>query len=153
MNGFMEIISSVFQNEGTIPRRYTCAGLNVSPALLFSEVPAEAKSLALIMDDPDAPGGTFDHWILWNIDPSTTKIVENSRPDEAMEGQNGYGVGQYKGPCPPPGKPHHYFFKLYALDTVLDLPALSSKQTLEQAMQNRILAQAELIGMFAREPQ
>lgn len=147
----MELQSNAFQNGETIPQQYTCAGKNIHPPLQLLGVPEAARSLALIMDDPDAPRSTFDHWIVFNIDPTTTSIEQDSSPPGATQGKNGYGVGDYRGPCPPPGAPHRYSFRLYALDTALDLPALASKSDLEQAMQGHILVQAGLIGVYGRE--
>ncbi|HRD55188.1 MAG TPA: YbhB/YbcL family Raf kinase inhibitor-like protein [Parachlamydiaceae bacterium] len=142
----MEITSPVFEHHQTIPVKYTCQGENISPPLIFKEIPQNTKSLVLIMDDPDAPGGTFDHWLVWNIDPESKGLSEGQQG--LMTGLNSYSNNQYKGPCPPPGKPHRYFFNLYALDTLIDMPASSRKQELEKAIQDHILHKAQLIGIF-----
>lgn len=144
----MKVQSSAFQQGQAIPRRYTCDGEDLSPPLSFSEVPAATKSLAIVMDDPDAPMGTFDHWIAWNIQPSTRELGEGARVER--QGRNGFGVTQYRGPCPPRGPAHRYFFKVYALDTMLDLPVGSTKERLEGAMEGHVLARGELMGMYKR---
>lgn len=145
----MKITSSSFAHNQNIPPKYTCDGENINPPLLFSDIPADAKSLVLISDDPDAPMGTWVHWILWNIDPKTTEIAEKSVPAGAMEGTTSFGETGYGGPCPPSGV-HRYFFKLYALDTKLDLPISAKKEDLEKAIQQHILASAEMIGLYTR---
>lgn len=144
----MKIETSAFQHGKPIPKKYTCQGENVSPALSFHDVPKETQSLVLIVDDPDAPSGTFDHWIGWNIPPATRRIEEGEKLPK--KGKNSYGVLEYKGPCPPPGKAHRYFFKLFALDSSLSLAEGSSKGSVEQAMEGHILARAELIGLYQR---
>lgn len=145
----MKITSSSFAHNQNIPPKYTCDGENINPPLQFSDIPADAKSLVLISDDPDAPMGTWVHWILWNIDPKTTEISEKSVPAGAIEGTTSFGETGYGGPCPPSGV-HRYFFKLYALDTKLDLPISAKKEDLEKAMQQHILASAEMIGLYTR---
>lgn len=145
----MQITTEAFQDGQSIPQKYTCQGENVSPALSFQNIPEEAESLVLIVDDPDAPSGTFDHWIGWNIPPLTRRIEEGEQLPE--KGKNSYGVLEYKGPCPPPGKAHRYFFKLYALDAPLKLGEGASKGKVEQAMKGHILDQAELVGLYQRE--
>lgn len=144
----MEIKSSAFGHKGSIPPEYTCDDRNMSPPLEFSGAPEKTVSFALIVDDPDAPGRVFVHWLAWNI-PSKTKSL-SAEAHVPEEGRNDFGENAYGGPCPPPGKPHRYFFKLYALDTKLDLPKDSGKQQLENAMKGHILAQAELIGLYQR---
>lgn len=144
----MNISSSAFADRGSIPSKYTCDGANSSPPLAFASVPAGAKSLALVVDDPDAPGGTFDHWIVWNIPPNTTSIGEGQSP-QGTSGRNGFGKSGYGGPCPPNGE-HRYQFKLYALDTTLNLPAGASKADLERAMNGHTLAQAQIVGRYRR---
>ena len=129
-----------------IPKKYTCDGANINPALSIENLPEGVKSLALIMDDPDAPNGTFDHWIMWNMPPKTT-IAENSA--RGLQGQNGRKENKYTGPCPPSGT-HHYYFKIYALDTELELKAGADKASLEEAMKGHILSSAELIGLYKR---
>lgn len=144
----MNIRSEAFSSGETIPSKYTCVGENINPPLAFSDVPAEAETLALIMDDPDAPMGTFVHWVVWNIPASVTAIAEHSSP-HGIEGLNGAGKNSYAGPCPPSGE-HRYFFKLYALDSELNLAPDTGKDGLEAAMQGHILAQAELMGKFSK---
>jgi len=144
----LKIESPAFENEGYIPSKYTCDGLNVSPRLVFSDVPPGAVSLALVMDDPDAPMGTFDHWVVWNIPPET-RVVEEGEEPEGVQGKTGFGRQGYGGPCPPSGV-HRYYFKLYALDVRLDLRRGSSKRELERAMEGHILAKAVLMGRYAR---
>ena len=146
----MKITSLVFKNNSTIPEKYTCEGSNISPPLVFSEVPETAQSLALIMDDPDAPAGLWVHWIIWNIDPQTSGIKEDSTPTKSIVGQNTRGINQYGGPCPP-DREHRYFFKLYALDTKLSLTPQSDKNNLEQAMTGHVIEQAELIGLYNKK--
>jgi len=145
----MKISSPAFGQNGTIPKKYTCDGENVNPPLSISQVPPSTQSLVLIMDDPDAPGRTFVHWTLWNIDPKITEIPENEVPEGARQGLTDFGTSGYGGPCPPSGI-HRYFFKLYALDSKLELPSNAKKADLEQAMKGHILAQAELIGLYSR---
>lgn len=149
------LIESVFKSKEPIPKKYTCEGENVSPPLRFSQVPPKSVSLVLIMDDPDAPRGTFDHWIVWNISPTVKELNEGAKEfahlsPSPMQGVNGFGKTYYQGPCPPAGKPHHYHFKLYALDVQLSLPEGASKQQVEKAMDGHILMQAELIGTYQR---
>lgn len=140
--------SPAFENHASIPEKYTCEGENLSPPLIFKETSAKAKSLALIVDDPDAPHGTFDHWIVWNIPIETQSLAEGAKV--GVMGKNGFNVNTYKGPCPPPGKPHRYFFKLYALDVVLELAPGSSKKHLEDAMEGHIVDKATLVGTYQR---
>ena len=149
-NSNMLIASAAFERNSSIPNKYTCDGENVNPPLTFSGVPENAKSLALIMDDPDAPRGTWVHWTMWNIDPSTINITVDSVPAGAVEGTTSSGKSVYGGPCPPSGT-HHYYFKLYALDTILDLNKSSEKQELESAIEGHVLGQAELVGLYSRE--
>jgi Raf kinase inhibitor-like YbhB/YbcL family protein len=145
----LEISSSVFENNGNIPAKYTCTGKDVNPPLLIENVPAKAKSLALIVDDPDAPGGSWVHWVVWNISPGTGKINENSVPAGAMQGLNDFRRNDYGGPCPPSGT-HRYFFKVYALDTVLSLNPNSTKSDVEKAIKGHIIAQAQLVGLYRK---
>ena len=149
----MKLSSPASQHEGTIPEKYTCDGGNINPPLIISSVPSGALSLALIMDDPDVPkdlkpDGMWDHWIVFNIPPGLSEIKEGDEP----EGTHGMGSSQnldYFGPCPP-DREHRYFFKLYALDTKLDLPEKSGKQEVESAMKGHILAETELMGRYNR---
>lgn len=145
----MLITSPSFENNSSIPKKFTCDGGNINPQLLIQNVLTNAKSLALIVDDPDAPSGTFVHWMVWNINPATTEIKEESVPSGSVEGSNGRGSLGYIGPCPPTGT-HHYHFKLYALDTMLALKEGASKADLESAMQGYILEEASFIGLYAR---
>ncbi len=141
----------MFENNQNIPAKYSCNGENINPELDITGIPPEAKSLALIMHDPDAPRpGGFTHWLVWNIRPDMSSIHEASVPVGAVEGSNDRGKPGYTGPCPPPGAPHRYFFKLYALDSELDLPMSAGKQELESEIGKHKLATAELIGLFAR---
>jgi Raf kinase inhibitor-like YbhB/YbcL family protein len=142
----LTITSSVFKNKGVIPAKYTCDGEDVNPPLSFEGVPEGTESLVLIVDDPDAPMGTWDHWVVWNI-PPVEKMEENSIP--GTEGLNDFGKHSYGGPCPPSGT-HRYFFKVYALDTKLDLPSNSRKRNVEKAMEGHILAKGEIIGLYSR---
>jgi len=146
----MKLKSSAFVNNSNLPAKYTCDGQRINPPLLISDVPKEAKSLALIFEDPDAPSKTFIHWILWNIDPTTTEISENSIPTNAKQGTTSAGSTGYFSPCPPSGT-HHYIFKLYALDIVLNLTPNAGKDNLEQAMQGHILDSVELISLYSRQ--
>lgn len=143
----INITSTAFSEGGRIPRKFTCDGDNVNPPLTVDGAPAEAKTLVLIVDDPDAPGGTWDHWVVWDIPPGTD-ILENSVP--GVQGMNDSGRQRYSGPCPPPGT-HRYFFKVYALDTMLRLDPSSTKRDVEVAMKGHILAQGQLIGLYSRE--
>jgi Raf kinase inhibitor-like YbhB/YbcL family protein len=139
--------SPVFENGKHIPVKYTCDGANVNPPLTIDGVPEETKTLVLIVDDPDAPMGVFDHWVVWNIPPTTRKIEENTVP--GTEGMSSYRKHAYGGPCPPYGT-HRYFFKVYALDARLDLKLDSTKRDVEKAMKGNILAEGELVGLYSR---
>jgi Raf kinase inhibitor-like YbhB/YbcL family protein len=143
----MKIESPAFGPDETIPAKYTCDGENINPQLDISGIPADAVSIVLIVDDPDAPVGTWVHWTVWNIDPGTEEIAENSVPGSSVEGVTDFGVPGYGGPCPPSGK-HRYFFKVYALDTTLDLDTNATAKDVEDAMQDHILDSAELIGLY-----
>ena len=149
------LTSSAFADGGAIPTRYTGDGEDVSPPLAWSAVPPETKSLALIGDDPDAPGGTWVHWVIFNLPAETGELPEAVPPDEVLadgsrQGRNDFGHLGYRGPAPPPGRAHRYFFKLYALDTVLDLEAGATKAQLLAAMQGHILAAGQLMGRYKR---
>jgi len=145
----MKLTSSAFENEGSIPAEFTCDGDDVSPPLAISEAPENTKSLALVCDDPDAPVGTWDHWVVFNI-PADTKEIAKATDPQGTGGKNSWGRTGYGGPCPPSGV-HRYFFKLYALDTELDLAEGSGKGEVEQAMEGHILVQAELMGKYQRQ--
>ena len=146
----ISITSSSFQAGGDIPAKFTCDGTNVSPALQIGGVPNEAKSLVLIVDDPDAPRGLFTHWIVWNIDPKTTRVAENSAPTAGVQGTNDFGKRNYGGPCPPSGT-HRYFFKIFALDTKLELKPNARRAELDAAMRGHVLAQGELMGRYSHK--
>jgi len=143
----MLVRSPAFENNKLIPVKYTCDGADVNPPLTIEGVPEETKTLVLIVDDPDAPMGTFDHWIVWNIPSTTRKIEENTVP--GTEGISSYRKHAYGGPCPPYGT-HRYFFKVYALDARLDLKSNSTKKDVEKAMKGHILAEGELLGLYRR---
>ena len=145
----MRIESEAFGHGGQIPAQFTCDGENVSPSFSFAGVPKEARSLVLIMDDPDAPAGLWVHWLVWNISVVTKTIGEGGVPAKATEGMTSFGATSYGGPCPPDGE-HRYFFKLYALDTELELPKETTKDRLEEAMTGHVLDKAELIGLYSR---
>lgn len=150
----IKITSSAFQDGGLIPAKYTCDGADVSPPLQWDNVPQGAKSIALICDDPDAPMGTFVHWVLFNLPAETRQLAEKvaadkTLPSGARQGTSGFGRVGYGGPCPPSGT-HRYFFKIYALDTTLDLPAGARKSDLLKVMQGHILAQGQLVGKYKR---
>jgi len=146
----ISITSSSFQAGGDIPAKFTCDGTNVSPALQIGGVPNEAKSLVLIVDDPDAPRGLFTHWIIWNIDPKTTRVAENSAPAAGVQGTNDFGKRNYGGPCPPSGT-HRYFFKIFALDTKLELKPGARRAELDAAMRGHVLAQGELMARYSHK--
>lgn len=146
----MKLTSSAFTHNSNLPAKYSCDGQGINPPLQIADIPANAQSLVLIFDDPDAPAGTFVHWLVWNIEPQTTTIAENSVPNGAALGSNSARKSSYFPPCPPSGT-HHYVIKLYALDIKLDLVAGANKTVLEQAMQGHILDSAELIGLYQRK--
>lgn len=146
----MKITSIAFENQQKIPSKFTCDGDNVNPPLKIEGVPAGAASLALIADDPDAPAGAWTHWTVWNISPQTSEIMENSMPQGAIQGKTSFGKPGWGGPCPPSGT-HRYFFKLYALDRMLDLTGEASVKELEKAMAGHILESAELVGLYSRQ--
>jgi hypothetical protein len=149
------LTSPVFAAGAVIPNPYTCQGADMSPALTWSGQPIQATSLALVMDDPDAPAGTWVHWVMWNIPATIHLLPENVNKQErlatgAMQGRNDFGKVGYNGPCPPPGHTHRYFFRLYALDVKLTLPPGTKRKELDAAMQGHILAHAEYTGTFQR---
>jgi Raf kinase inhibitor-like YbhB/YbcL family protein len=144
----LTITSSAFKNNQHIPEKYTCSGEGVNPPITIEGIPKGTKRLALILDDPDAVGGIFDHWILYNIPSSQNKIAENS--SVGTQGLNSDQEPKYTPPCPPPGKPHRYTFKVYALDMILNLGENSTKKDLERAMKGHILAIGSLVGIFGR---
>lgn len=149
-----EIKSNAFTNENAIPPKYTCDGANLSPPLSWSDAPSGTKSYALIADDPDAPAGTWVHWVVWNIPHNTSNLKEGMEkapkfPDGTRQGVNDFKRTGYGGPCPPGGT-HRYYFKLYALDLTLEIPANATKAILEAAMKGHILSQATLLGTYSR---
>jgi Raf kinase inhibitor-like YbhB/YbcL family protein len=146
----LTISSPAFQHNGRIPAKYTCDGADINPPLVIVNSSPGAKSLALIVDDPDAPRGTWVHWVVWNIGPDIKEITEHTVPSGASVGMNDFRKRSYGGPCPPSGI-HRYFFKLYALDITLVLASSTTKADLERAMKGHILGQAELIGLYARK--
>lgn len=145
----MKITSPVFEHNQKIPAKYSCDSQGVNPPLVFLDIPKNAKSLALIVDDPDATVGTFGHWVVYNIDPQVLEASENSVPRGGIEGNSSLGKPGWVAPCPPAGT-HRYFFKLYALDIILNLSGNTSKSDLEKAMEGHIIEKAELIGLYQR---
>ncbi len=144
----MRLTSSAFTEGATIPKGYTCDGGDVIPPLTFTDVPHDAKTLALIVDDPDAPVGTWDHWVVWNI-PATASGVEEGRTPDGVVGRNSWKKNAWGGPCPP-DREHRYFFKLYALDAELELTREATKADLQQAMAGHVLAETELMARYER---
>jgi len=150
-NPALKISSTSFANNSTIPAKYSCEGEEVSPPLLISDIPSGTKSLAIILHDPDAPrAGGFTHWVVWNIEPADNKIPENFKGAE--QGLNGTEQPGYKGMCPPSGT-HHYHFRVYALDTKLDLDKKTDKAGLESSMKGHILAEGDLVGLYKKTKQ
>jgi hypothetical protein len=150
----ISIFTDAFEEGGSIPVEYTCDGADVSPGLTWSGVPG-AKSFVLIMDDPDAPVGVFTHWVIYNIPPDVTEFPKGVEKveileDGSLQGVNDFGKIGYNGPCPPPGKPHRYYFKIYALNERLSLKPGATKERLERAMQGHVLATGELMGRYGR---
>ena len=145
----MRLSSGNFSHNVLLPAKYTCDGDDINPSLQISGVPERAKSLALIMDDPDAPAGIWDHWIVFNISPDIVQIEEGAEPS-GIHGLGTSGNLKYHGPCPPSGE-HRYFFKLYALDTMLALGEGASKQEVGRAMEGHVIDQTELVGKYRRE--
>jgi Raf kinase inhibitor-like YbhB/YbcL family protein len=144
------VTSPAFDDGATIPTRFTCDGEEVSPPLAWDGVPADAAELALLVEDPDAPGGTFVHWVVWGIDASAGGLDEGAVPGDASEGANETGESGYAGPCPPPGDPHHYGFTVLALSEPLDLDAGATADDLRQAVEDSVLAQGMLTGLYGR---
>jgi Raf kinase inhibitor-like YbhB/YbcL family protein len=150
-----QISSSAFSEGEMIPKKFSCEGADVSPPLRWSEPPTATHSFALIMDDPDAPAGTWVHWVLYNLPANTKELPEGVEKREqlasgALQGRNDFGKIGYGGPCPPPGKPHRYYFKLYALDSKLEVKAGATKADLERAMKGHTLGQTQLVGRYSR---
>lgn len=146
-NNQLKLISTVFSHNGHIPPQYTCEGKNINPPLIVENIPDGTKTLALIVEDPDAPRGVFTHWIMWNISPNEA-IAEGSNP--GISGTNSFGKRGYGGPCPPSGE-HRYFFKVFALDDKLNLLAGATKEELLDAMKRHIIASAELMGVYQKQ--
>lgn len=150
-----QLSSTAFGAGQMIPNKFTCDGGDISPQISWSAPPKGTQSYALIVDDPDAPAGVWVHWVLYNLSPNANELAEGvgkqeQFPDGTVQGRNDFRKMGYNGPCPPPGKPHRYYFKLYALDVRLDLKAGASKADVERAMKAHALAQAELIGRYGR---
>jgi Raf kinase inhibitor-like YbhB/YbcL family protein len=146
----MKLTSPDFSEGSNIPERFTCDGHDISPALNIEEVPPAAKSLVLIVDDPDAPVGTFTHWLIWNLRPDLSEMMADSSPPGAVQGVNDFGTRGYGGPCPPSGV-HRYYFKLYALDATLELTPQSRRKAVAAAIKGRIIAEATLMGRYAKK--
>ena len=146
----MKITSSVFQDGGDIPLKFSRDGQDINPALRIEGTPSSAKSLLLIMDDPDAPVGLFTHWLVWNIDPKTTEIAEKSVPKGAVQGTNDYPTLGYGGPQPPSGT-HRYYFRIFALDQTLDLKAGAKRAEVDAAMRGHVIAQGQLMGRYSKK--
>ena len=151
----MHLTSTSFQDGSRIPAKYTCSGANLSPQLSWSSPPAKTVSLALTVTDPDAPRGTWVHWVLYNLPAGTRALPEGlpalgQLPDGAFQGRNDFGEIGYGGPCPPPGSPHHYIFTLYALDAKMNLPVGATRAQVEAGLQGHILASGRLVGLFQR---
>jgi Raf kinase inhibitor-like YbhB/YbcL family protein len=151
----LSLQSNAFVHEGDMPRKYTCDGTDVSPALAWNDPPAGTQSFSLIMDDPDAPAGTWVHWVMYDLPAHARELPEGvpkekELKDASRQGRNDFSRLGYGGPCPPRGPAHRYFFKLYALDARLALPPGASKADLEKAMKGHILAQAQLMGRYKR---
>lgn len=147
----MLLTTPAFKNGEPIPRKFTCEGGDINPEFHVQNLPQGTKSLALLMEDPDAPGGIFVHWIVWNIDPSAAFIKEESKPMGSVEGTNSGARTGYTGPCPPrDNPPHRYFFRVYALDVDLSLMPGARKEEFTAAIEGHMLAEAELMGTYAR---
>lgn len=144
----MKLSSSAFQNGGNMPVKFSYEGGNNNPPLKIEGAPGNAKSLLLIVDDPDAPGGLFTHWLVWNIDPKTTSIAQGSAPKDAIEGTNDFGSTGYGGPQPPSGT-HRYYFKIFALDQSLNLLAGAKRREVAKAMKGHVIAQTQLMGRYS----
>lgn len=159
VNAFaLEIKSSVFENKGYIPERYTCTTQNISPSLLWEGAPSNTKSFVLICDDPDAPYKTWVHWVVFNIPGDMSSIKEDIAKEQMgslgiLQGANDFGEAKYGGPCPPQGKPHRYFFRLYALDKLLSLKEGAAKKDVVEAMQGHIIAETKMFGFYQRRAQ
>ena len=152
----LQITSPAFSEGHPIPAKYSCEGSDISPPLKWTNAPASTKSFALIADDPDAPVGTWVHWVLYDLPPNTTELPEDVAKAQvisngAKQGLNSWPRLGYGGPCPPPGKPHRYFFKLYAVDTMLNLKPGATKKDVEAAIKGHVLAEGRLMGTYQRK--
>jgi Raf kinase inhibitor-like YbhB/YbcL family protein len=152
----LQITSTAFSEGQPVPAKYSCEGSDISPPLAWTNAPANTKSFALIADDPDAPMGTWVHWVLYDLPPSTNALPEDVAKTQYIAGNAKQGLNSwprlgYGGPCPPPGKPHRYFFKLYALDRMLDLKPGLTKKDVEAAMEGHVLAEGQLMGTYQRK--
>ncbi|MBV9084610.1 MAG: YbhB/YbcL family Raf kinase inhibitor-like protein [Acidobacteriaceae bacterium] len=145
----IRVRSTAFSEGARIPEKYSCDGQNVSPPLDWSGIPENTKSAALVVDDPDAPSGTFTHWIVYDLPPNTTKLAEGSSA-AGKEGVNGFGKTGYGGPCPPPGKPHRYYFHIYALDVASLGNAGLSRERFDAAIERHIVAEGQVMGTYKR---
>jgi len=150
-----QLASSAFSNGESIPKKFTCDAQDLSPQLNWKDAPSGTQSFALIADDPDAPVGTWVHWVLYNVPTAAKELPEGLNkeerlPDGTLQGRNDFRKVGYGGPCPPPGKPHRYYFKLYALDAKLSLKPGASKADVEAAMQGHVLGEAQLMGRYGR---
>ena len=153
--GKFVLITPAFREGSTIPTQFTCSGANVSPALTWNQPPPRTRTFVLVVDDPDAPGGTWVHWVVYNLPSSARQLPEHVPAGDVVTGGGRQGVNDfpmdgYGGPCPPPGKPHRYFFRLYALDAALNLQTPVRRKDVDTAMKGHVLAQAELMGTFGR---
>jgi len=146
----MTLRSNAFGEGEWVPKRYTCDGENLNPPLSIQGIPEGTQSLALIVVDPDSPSGNWVHWLLYNIPPQFDELPENTVPPSSQVGTNDFGNESWGGPCPPPGVEHRYFFKLYALDALLELRRGANQPLLEKAMEGHIIAQTQLIGKYGR---
>jgi Raf kinase inhibitor-like YbhB/YbcL family protein len=151
----LKIVSSSLRDKGTIPNKYTCEGEDISPQIGWGELPEEVKSLALVCDDPDAPGGDFVHWVIFNIPPEVDSLPEGLAPKDtldfgAIQGMTDFGSAGYGGPCPPRGTIHHYHFKLYGLDKMLEAEKNITKRELLEKMEGHVVARGEIVGLFKR---
>jgi len=151
--GAMTVTSSSFASGGAISEQYSCKGTDISPALTWSGAPAKTKSIAVIMDDPDAPAGTWVHWVMWNVPASKHSLAESVAKNEQLDdgsqqGRNSFGKIGYNGPCPPMGQTHRYFFRVYALDSKLTLTSATDRAALDEAMKGHVLAEGEYMGTF-----
>jgi hypothetical protein len=146
----LSIQTPAFPPNGTIGHHYTCDGGDVNPRILLRNIPSNAKSLAIVVDDPDVIGEPWVHWVVWNINPSREEIPEDSVPPSATEGTTSFGEPGYRGPCPPPGEEHHYTFKVYALNTQLSLPETARKEELLRAMLGHIIEENSVTGVYRR---